>query len=429
MHSTRTTRCTATLFLLAMLALAGEARAKTFVIPHLLEVSGNISNTQFTFDSHLYATYTPGLISGLEPSSATLDVFLYNQSTGQPLRSATNAEVCNPCSYLLGADAAGSVVRKVSLSMDDLIMNAGGFPGGVVLGYGVVVVGGENPDGVALQGFVTNAHTSAFDLSVFGYEPQPIQAQGGAVRTWVVPHVFEMQGRITNTQYTFDTQLFATYTAGLAGSPGGAGAQLDLYLFHDSGLPWMGANNEVCNPCTFPLSDVQRKQSITLENLILASGGFPQGFSLLDGFAVLLASGDVGPVAMQGFVVNAHTNAFDLSVFGYEPQEMSGEGLVSVISPDRSGAALSLRASPNPARGEISFAYELGRDADVSLEVFDAAGRRVGEVVSERAAAGPASARWTPKDSSGNRLPSGVYYARLAAADGSRMTRVVFLPN
>lgn len=33
-----------------------------------------------------------------------------------------------------------------------------------------------DPDGVAIQGWTLTAHASAFDLSVFGFEPQPIEA-------------------------------------------------------------------------------------------------------------------------------------------------------------------------------------------------------------------------------------------------------------
>jgi hypothetical protein len=47
---------------------------------------------------------------------------------------------------------------------------------------GVIVVGGSDPDGVELQGFVVNSHTSAFDLSVFGFDPQPITAAPERVR-------------------------------------------------------------------------------------------------------------------------------------------------------------------------------------------------------------------------------------------------------
>jgi hypothetical protein len=62
--------------------------------------------------------------------------------------------------------------RKVAIRIDDLIAPHGS-PGASVckLGFDTVVIGGTDPDGVNLQGFVVNSHSSPFDLSVFGFEP------------------------------------------------------------------------------------------------------------------------------------------------------------------------------------------------------------------------------------------------------------------
>ncbi|MDB6112576.1 MAG: hypothetical protein JWR69_4326, partial [Pedosphaera sp.] len=42
---------------LAGTLFAHPAAAKTFVIPHVLEKSGTINNTSFTFDTTLFLTY------------------------------------------------------------------------------------------------------------------------------------------------------------------------------------------------------------------------------------------------------------------------------------------------------------------------------------------------------------------------------------
>lgn len=66
--------------------------------------------------------------------------------------------------------------------------------------YTVVVVDGAGNDvtnliraSVKIQGFVVNSHSGAFDLAVFGFEPQPVQAS--SKRTFAAPHVFESKGR------------------------------------------------------------------------------------------------------------------------------------------------------------------------------------------------------------------------------------------
>lgn len=421
-----------------LVVLPTVASAKTFVIPHMLERSGGIHDTQFTFDTDVYMTYTPGLAGTPGGDGASVDFHLYD-NTGQPMRALGGAVVCNPCSYALGGVDGGGAPgpRKVRLAMDDLIQNAGGFDANVKLGFGVIVVGGADPDGVSLQGFITNAHSSAFDLSVFGFNPEEVKATmtpgpqllGAVSRTYVMPHVFEKSGKSSNTQYTFDTQMFAVYTGGLPGQPPASSSTLHLYLLNDSGTPWSGPAGDVCNPCSYVLDGTTRKRTLTLEDLILGNGGGFGGLQAMTGFAIAVVEGDPDQVSLQGFVVNAHTSPFDLSVFGFNPQELTAASTVAVPDPDRLGAALSLRGAPNPAQGEVAFAFELATAADVTLDVYDAAGRRVATLLAGRRAAGKDVVRWDRRDATGSRVPAGVYYGRLTAGDGSRMSKLVFLPE
>ena len=171
---------------LALFAGAGFVSAKAFVLPHVLEKSGRITNTQFTFDTTLFVTYTPGVKNsgggggqgGRKPGDMSFLV-TWKDDNGNPVLSDTGQPACNPCGPIQVAPG-----HKVEFSFDDAMMAAGGFPKNPVpglppppvLGYAIIVVGGADPDNVTMQGFVVNSHTSAFDLSVFGFEPQPIQA-------------------------------------------------------------------------------------------------------------------------------------------------------------------------------------------------------------------------------------------------------------
>ena len=47
-------------------------------------------------------------------------------------------------------------------------------PESVVLGFGVMVLGGADPDNVNSHEFVVNSHVGAFDLSVFGFSPEAL---------------------------------------------------------------------------------------------------------------------------------------------------------------------------------------------------------------------------------------------------------------
>ena len=110
-------------------------------------------------------------------------------------------------------------------------------------------------------------------------------------RTYVIPHVLESQGRITNTSNTFDTTIFVTYYGGLIDNQTPSGASVDLYLFDQTtGEPLLSATNdyEICNPCTFDLGPGKnRKMTIKIEDLINDSGGFPQDKKLFNGFAFI----------------------------------------------------------------------------------------------------------------------------------------------
>jgi hypothetical protein len=69
---------------------------------------------------------------------------------------------------------------------------------------------------------------------------------------------------------------------------------------------------------------------------------------------------------------------------------------------------------PNPSAGKgVTFTYELPRDASVSLEIFDVAGRRVHSIVREQGTAGRRTVFFDGRDDTGGRLGSGVYFARL----------------
>lgn len=309
---------------------AGSGTAqRTFVLPHVLETSGSVATSPNTFDTTVFMTYTGGQ-AGLSPdSSATANLFLYDQATGQPMTGGGGAAVCNPCTVSLG-----NGTRKVSFNLDTAIQNAGGFGGAVKQGFAVIGVSGADPANVNVTSAVSNSHSGPFDLAVFGFEPQPIQAAAAIadpdpandpLKTFVVPHVLEKSGTVATTQNTFDTTLFMTYTGGLAGTPG-ASANVDVYLFDPSGAPLRsGTNLSVCNPCTVQLSDANRSQAVNVDNLITNAGGFgAQDVKL--GFAVLRVTGDTDSVTLDGQLVNSHTGPFDVAGTEMPVQLVAGGG-------------------------------------------------------------------------------------------------------
>ena len=83
---------------------------------------------------------------------------------------------------------------------------------------------------------------------------------------------------------------------------------------------------------------------------------------------------------------------------------------------------------PNPVGGSTQFVFSLPAPADVSLSVFDPAGRRVATVAQGRQGEGTHSLRWSPLDGEGQRLAAGLYFVRFATTGYRQIQRLVVLP-
>jgi FlgD Ig-like domain/CARDB len=81
---------------------------------------------------------------------------------------------------------------------------------------------------------------------------------------------------------------------------------------------------------------------------------------------------------------------------------------------------------PNPFRAGGAFEFAVPRAAAVDLSVFDAAGRRVVALRRGTQPAGRHAVSWDGRDSTGRRVPAGVYFCRLAS-DAFEQTRRVVL--
>jgi glucose/arabinose dehydrogenase len=94
-----------------------------------------------------------------------------------------------------------------------------------------------------------------------------------------------------------------------------------------------------------------------------------------------------------------------------------------------SGAALRLVVSPNPIppATEPTLRYFLPAAGEVSLSIFDPAGRRVARLVSGRQRAGEHNLTWSPRrDDNGRALP-GLYFAKLKSAAGEATGKIILL--
>jgi hypothetical protein len=105
-------------------------------------------------------------------------------------------------------------------------------------------------------------------------------------------------------------------------------------------------------------------------------------------------------------------------------------GAIGVEDPLPPSGRIALRAvTPNPARGDVDFVLDIplsAAGAPLSLDVYDAAGRRVAEIFHGALPAGPHRLRWSPRDT-GARLAAGVYLAHLRAPHTAITRKIVLL--
>jgi hypothetical protein len=82
---------------------------------------------------------------------------------------------------------------------------------------------------------------------------------------------------------------------------------------------------------------------------------------------------------------------------------------------------------PNPFNPATVIAFTLDRPRNLTLAVFDAAGRHVATLLDGRVEAGPGSVTWDGCDDHGNAAPSGLYLYRIDLDGGEVDTRAMTL--
>jgi hypothetical protein len=410
-------------FLVLLLSLgvfAPRLHARTFIVPHVFEVQGSVVADTYTFDSTLWMVYTAGLIDNEPISNATVDLYLLKDD-GTPILGVNLNPVCNPCSFNLNG-----ATRKVTAAINDLIANAGGPNFGVKTGFALFEMSGDD-DHVAIGMSTTNSHSSPFDLDTFF--PAVTELPGGldtSLRLVTFPHVLEAAGTTVNTQYAFDTIIYAAYAGGVAGSsiPAGSGAYVSLYLFDNDGTFMQGLSGDVCAPCVESISSVDPKAAFNIDALISNAGG--PNFGVKTGFGLIVISGTADAVALHGVTINSHTSPFDLSMADLKWEEVPTSGRPTATSTPAIDAFL--RSYPNPSTAATTrIDYSLPRDGSATLEIVDVQGRVVARPVNGHQNAGEHHVDWNGRGDDGQSLPSGIYFARLVTDSGVRALKLTIV--
>lgn len=73
--------------------------------------------------------------------------------------------------------------------------------------------------------------------------------------------------------------------------------------------------------------------------------------------------------------------------------------------------------SPNPSRGDVTLSYEIAARCDVTVHIFDVAGRLTRDLSQLQQAPGAHSVAWNQATNPNRRVASGVYFVRLTAVN------------
>ena len=111
-----------------------------------------------------------------------------------------------------------------------------------------------------------------------------------------------------------------------------------------------------------------------------------------------------------------------------EPVTRHTDKMVNAV-PDRPYEDLAIikgfrmfKTYPNPFNPETTLSYDLVRDGDIMLTIYDIAGRKVEELYSGSQTAGPYQLNWQPQE-----VPAGVYFGRLTNGDGAEIQKLILL--
>jgi predicted lipoprotein with Yx(FWY)xxD motif len=140
------------------------------------------------------------------------------------------------------------------------------------------------------------------------------------------------------------------------------------------------------------------------------------------------AGGQSGPVLVSAGVGSAIV-AWDDTRSGTSTdvyaQRVPLGGVVGIPEGDLPSAVWLAAASPNPSRGMTMIRLGLPHEANASLLLFDAAGRRVRTLIDTTLPAGEHLVEWDGRDAAGARARSGFYIMRLQVGETVRTAKLI----
>jgi len=127
-----------------------------------------------------------------------------------------------------------------------------------------------------------------------------------------------------------------------------------------------------------------------------------------------------------GYIVAGYTESYgsggaDVYLIKLKPE---GSGIEEKITTD----LFSLSpADPNPFTTETTVQYELPKETDIDISVYNMLGQKVRDLYSGKQSSGVHSVSWDGRGESGEKLSSGIYLLKIKAGEKEASTKVMFV--
>lgn len=270
--------------------------------------------------------------------------------------------------------------------------------------------GSHDPDGTIVS-YLWDFGDSTYPPNRTDANPVHTYIQTGPLTYHAVVRVTDDQGAVALASATIhiDTPVHVESQA-VARAPEASG--------------WAGENVvTIANPDGQPVAGVT--VSATYEG---PTGGSASGVTSAEGKATLRTTPSAVATSPWCFTVTGAAG----SGVGYEAsgnvvttQCESSSGLE--VPQGQQPGTLALAAGPSPCTGTAFVSFVLPTSTTVSVQVLDATGRLVRDLLRAGLPAGRHEARWDGMDARGAAAPAGVYFVRLSAGSDRLSTRLLRL--
>jgi hypothetical protein len=119
-------------------------------------------------------------------------------------------------------------------------------------------------------------------------------------------------------------------------------------------------------------------------------------------------------------VTNSQADSLGVAINNLEWSNKS-----NIAATDDSKSFLLGHNYPNPFNPTTRIGYQLNKATQVRLSVYDITGREVNRLVDQYQPVGNYSVEWSSSTTSGQKLSSGIYFARLSADNESATRKMI----